>query len=109
LFSLDFESRWRTQAACRKMQPYSNPWITDLPLPATSPRSLHSAVRAGGCANPTGIATHAGAEAAHAQKSIRVHSLGADQLRDIRKMFQDAGVEFIGAPGVGPRVRLWKK
>ena len=30
-------------------------------------------------------------------------------LRRIREVFQEAGVEFIGAPGDGPGVRLWKK
>ena len=30
-------------------------------------------------------------------------------LLDLKKAFEDAGVEFIGAPGDGPGVRLWKK
>lgn len=30
-------------------------------------------------------------------------------LKKIRQVFEDAGVEFIGAPGDGPGVRLWKK
>ncbi len=30
-------------------------------------------------------------------------------LLDLRKAFEEAGVEFIGAPGDGPGVRLWKK
>lgn len=30
-------------------------------------------------------------------------------LLDLRRAFEEAGVEFIGAPGEGPGVRLWKK
>ena len=29
-------------------------------------------------------------------------------IRELRKAFEQAGVEFIGAPGEGPGVRLWK-
>jgi hypothetical protein len=30
-------------------------------------------------------------------------------LLDLKKIFEEAGIEFIGAPGDGPGVRLWKK
>jgi hypothetical protein len=30
-------------------------------------------------------------------------------LLDLKKAFEDAGIEFIGAPGQGLGVRLWKK
>lgn len=30
-------------------------------------------------------------------------------LRGIREVFEEAGVEFIGGPGDGPGVRLWRK
>ena len=30
-------------------------------------------------------------------------------LRNIRQVFEAAGVEFIGGPGDGPGVRLWRK
>ena len=30
-------------------------------------------------------------------------------LLDLRKAFEAEGVEFIGSPGDGPGVRLWKK
>jgi len=30
-------------------------------------------------------------------------------LLELRKIFEDAGVEFIGDPTDGPGVRLWKK
>ena len=30
-------------------------------------------------------------------------------LRDLRRVFEEAGVEFIGSPADGPGVRLWKK
>jgi hypothetical protein len=42
-----------------------------------SPGGLHSAVRAGGCATPTGFAARAGVEAAHALTFNPGHSLGA--------------------------------
>ena len=29
-------------------------------------------------------------------------------LLDLQKAFEEAGVEFIGSPGDGPGVRLWK-
>jgi transcriptional regulator with XRE-family HTH domain len=28
---------------------------------------------------------------------------------DLKRIFEEAGIEFIGAPGEGPGVRLWKK
>ena len=42
------------------------PWITRQAM-ATSPRGVHSTVRAGRYANPTGFAAHAGAESAPTQ------------------------------------------
>lgn len=30
-------------------------------------------------------------------------------LLELRRVFEGAGVEFIGGPGDGPGVRLWKK
>lgn len=33
----------------------------------------------------------------------------SQSLVDLRKAFELAGVEFIGGPGDGPGVRLWKK
>ena len=33
----------------------------------------------------------------------------SQSLIDLRKAFEAAGVEFIGTPGDGPGVRLWKK
>jgi hypothetical protein len=30
-------------------------------------------------------------------------------LVDLRRVFEEAGVEFIGGPSNGPGVRLWKK
>jgi hypothetical protein len=30
-------------------------------------------------------------------------------LIDLRRAFEEAGIEFIGSPGDGPGVRLWKK
>ena len=30
-------------------------------------------------------------------------------LIDLKRAFEEAGIEFIGAPGEGPGVRLWKK
>jgi transcriptional regulator with XRE-family HTH domain len=30
-------------------------------------------------------------------------------LLDVAKIFEDAGIEFLGGPGDGPGVRLWKK
>ena len=30
-------------------------------------------------------------------------------LLDLRRVFEEAGVEFIGGPGDGPGVRLWRK
>jgi hypothetical protein len=30
-------------------------------------------------------------------------------LIDLKKAFEEAGIEFTGAPGEGPGVRLWKK
>jgi hypothetical protein len=50
-------------------------WIQTL-----SPGGLYSAVRAGGCATPTGFASRAGAQANHALTFNPRHSLGADQV-----------------------------
>jgi DNA-binding XRE family transcriptional regulator len=30
-------------------------------------------------------------------------------LLELKRVFEEAGIEFIGAPGEGPGVRLWKK
>jgi transcriptional regulator with XRE-family HTH domain len=30
-------------------------------------------------------------------------------LLDLKRVFEEAGIEFIGAPGEGPGVRLWKR
>jgi transcriptional regulator with XRE-family HTH domain len=30
-------------------------------------------------------------------------------LVELKRVFEEAGIEFIGAPGEGPGVRLWKK
>ncbi len=49
--------------------------------PAPSSGGLHSAVRAGGCATPTGFTTRAGAEAVHALTFDPGRSMGADQER----------------------------
>ena len=48
-------------------------------LPAPSPGGLHSAVRAGSCATPTGFAARASAETANALTFNVGHSMGADQ------------------------------
>jgi DNA-binding XRE family transcriptional regulator len=29
-------------------------------------------------------------------------------LLDLKRVFEEAGIEFIGAPGEGPGVRLWR-
>ncbi|MFN4140928.1 helix-turn-helix domain-containing protein [Aestuariivirga sp.] len=29
-------------------------------------------------------------------------------LTELRRVFEEAGIEFIGSPGDGPGVRLWK-
>jgi hypothetical protein len=54
-------------------------WITRLPAP--NPGGFHSAVRAGGCATPTGFAARAGAQANHAPTFKLDHSLVADQRK----------------------------
>ncbi len=30
-------------------------------------------------------------------------------LLELRRVFEEAGIEFIGSPGEGPGVRLWRK
>lgn len=52
-------------------------------LPAPGPGGLHSAVRAGGSATPTGFAACAGIEVTHALTFNPEHSLGADHLQYI--------------------------
>ena len=47
---------------------------------ADSGQVFHSAVRAGGCATPTGFAARAGAEAAHALTFKSNHPMGADHI-----------------------------
>lgn len=59
---------------------YSTPATRVAGLPAPSPGGLHSAVRAGGCATPTGFAARASVEATHALTFKPDHSLGADHL-----------------------------
>ena len=43
------------------------------------------------------------------EKTADIPPSRTQSLLDLRKAFEDAGVEFIGAPGDGPGVRLWKK
>ena len=64
------------------MQRCSTLWITDLPLPALSPGSLHSAVCKGSCATPAGYSARAGAKAANALTFKPDRSLRADQTGD---------------------------
>ena len=33
----------------------------------------------------------------------------SQSLIDLQKAFENAGIEFIGGPGDGPGVRLWRK
>lgn len=42
------------------------------------------------------------------EKSSDIPPSRTQSLLDLRKAFEDAGVEFIGGPGDGPGVRLWK-
>jgi hypothetical protein len=51
-------------------------------LSAPSPGGLHSAVRAGGCATPTGFAARAGAQTNHALTFNPDHSLGVGHVLD---------------------------
>lgn len=43
------------------------------------------------------------------ERSEDVPASRTQSLIDLRNAFEAAGVEFIGAPGDGPGVRLWKK
>ncbi|WP_421693786.1 helix-turn-helix domain-containing protein [Aestuariivirga sp.] len=43
------------------------------------------------------------------EKATNVPPSRTQSLLDLRKTFEDAGVEFIGGPGEGPGVRLWEK
>ncbi len=43
------------------------------------------------------------------ERSSDIPPSRTQSLVDLKKAFEDAGVEFIGGPGDGPGVRLWKK
>jgi transcriptional regulator with XRE-family HTH domain len=43
------------------------------------------------------------------EKSAGVPASRTQSLLELRKMFESAGIEFIGGPEDGPGVRLWKK
>ena len=43
------------------------------------------------------------------ERSSDIPASRTQSLLDLKKAFEDAGVEFIGGPGDGPGVRLWKK
>lgn len=43
------------------------------------------------------------------EKTADVPASRTHSLLELRKIFEEAGVEFVGGPGDGPGVRLWKK
>lgn len=43
------------------------------------------------------------------EKTADVPPSRTQSLLELRKIFEEAGVEFVGAPGDGPGVRLWSK
>ncbi|MFN4140971.1 helix-turn-helix domain-containing protein [Aestuariivirga sp.] len=42
------------------------------------------------------------------EKTFDIPASRTKSLVELRRVFEEAGIEFIGSPGDGPGVRLWK-
>jgi len=42
------------------------------------------------------------------ERSSDIPASRTQSLIDLKRIFENAGIEFIGGPGDGPGVRLWK-